>query len=84
MLPHAAPLHPVPEMLQINRGLELPLSDAVNCNWAPGFSWAEDGVTLTEVAAINVTSAVAEADGSATAVAFTATLAGAGKVAGAV
>lgn len=39
---------------------------------------------LTEVAATNVTRAVEEADGSAMAVAFTATLAGVGKVAGAV
>lgn len=39
---------------------------------------------LTEVAATNVTRAVAEAEGSAIAVAFTTTLGGAGKVAGAV
>lgn len=71
-------------MLQINRGLEFPLSDAVNCNWAPGFNWADEGDMLTEVAATNVTRAVAEAEGSAIAVAFTTTLGGAGKVAGAV
>ncbi|MGA7767407.1 MAG: hypothetical protein WCA27_14435 [Candidatus Sulfotelmatobacter sp.] len=84
MLPQADPLHPVPAMLQITRGLELPLTAAVNCNWAPGFTWAEGGDTLTATAATSATAAEAEAEGSATAVAFTATLGGAGKVAGAV
>lgn len=84
MLPHADPLHPLPEMLQINRGLEFPASEAVNCNWAPGFTCAADGDTLTEAAATNVTTAEAETVGAAIAVAFTTTLAGTGKVAGAV
>jgi hypothetical protein len=84
MLPQAEPLQPLPEMLQINTGLVFPFSAAVNCNFAPGFSCAEDGDMLTDAAATNVTIAEAEADGSATAVAFTATLAGEGNVAGAV
>jgi hypothetical protein len=84
MLPQADPPHPLPDMLQITRALELPLTVAVNCNWARGFSWAEGGDTLTEAAATSVTAAEAAADGSAIAVAFTATLGGAGRVAGAV
>ena len=84
MLPQADPLHPLPDMLQIIRALELPLTLAVNCNWALGFSWAEDGDTLTEAAATSATAAEAEAEGSAIAVAFTATLGGVGRVAGAV
>src|SRR5216683_873311 len=82
MLPQADPLHPLPDRLQITTALELPLTLAVNCNWALGFSWAEGGNTLTEAAATSVTAAEAVADGSATAVAFTATLGGAGRVAG--
>jgi len=82
MLPQADPLHPLRDTLQITTALELPLTVAVNCNWALGFSWAEGGNTLTEAAATSVTAAEAVADGSATAVAFTATLGGAGRVAG--
>jgi len=82
MLPQADPLHPLPDRLQITTALELPLTLAVNCNWAPGFSWAEGGDTLTEAAATSVTAAEAVADGSATAIAFTATLGGAGRIAG--
>ena len=84
MLPQAGALQPLPDMLQITRGLELPLTVAVNCAWAPGFSWTEGGETLTEEPATSVTVADPEADGSAIAVAFTATLGGAGKIAGAV
>jgi len=82
MLPQADPLHPLPDRLQITTALELPLTLAVNCNWALGFSWAEGGNTLTEAAATSVTAAEAVADGSATAIAFTATLGGAGRIAG--
>jgi hypothetical protein len=71
-------------MLHITRELELLLTVAANCNWAPGFSWAEDGDTLTEAAATSVTATEAEADVSAVAVAFTVTLAGVGRFAGAV
>jgi hypothetical protein len=84
MLPQADSLHPLPDMLQMTRALEVPLTLAVNCNCAPGFSWAEGGDTLTEAAATSVTTAEAEADGSAVAVAFTVTLGGVGRVAGAV
>ena len=84
MLPQADPLHPLPDMLQITRALGLPLTLAVNCSWAFGFSWAEGGDTVTEAAAPSVTTAEAVADGSAFAVAFTATLGGVGRVAGAV
>jgi hypothetical protein len=83
MLPQARSLHPVPDMLQITRVLELPLTVAVNCNCAPGFSWAEGGDTLTEAPATSVTVANAEADGSACAVAFTVTVGGVGKSVGA-
>lgn len=38
MLPQADAVHPLPEMLQITRVLELPITFAVNCNCAPGFS----------------------------------------------
>jgi len=84
MLPQAEPLHPLPDKLQITSALELPLTVAVNCNWAPGFSRAEGGDTLSRAAATSVTVAEAEAAGSAIAVAFTATVGGVGKVAGAV
>jgi hypothetical protein len=84
ILPQADPLHPLPEILQTNRADEFPLAEAVNCNWDPGFSCAEDGDTLTEEPATSVTMAVAEAAGSLTPVAFTVTLAGFGRLAGAV
>ncbi len=83
MLPQADPLHPLPEILHTKRADEFPLDEAVNCNWAPGFTCADDGETLTEEPATRVTVAVAEADGSLTAVAFTVTLAGLGRLAGA-
>jgi len=38
MLPQADPMHPLPDMLQITRALAFPLTLAVNCNCAPGFS----------------------------------------------
>lgn len=84
MLPHAVALQPLPDMLQMNRGLEFPPSVAVNCNCAPGFSWAEGGDTLTEAVDTSVTFAEAEAEGSAVAVAFTVITGDAGNVAGAV
>jgi hypothetical protein len=83
-LPQADVLNPLPDMLQITGVLELPLTLAVNCNRALGFSWAEGGDTLSEAAATSVTAAEADADGSAVAVAFTATLGSVGRVAGAV
>lgn len=83
MLPQADSLHPLPDMLQITRVFELPVTLAVNCDCAPGFNWTEDGETLTEAAATSVTTAEAEAEGSAVAVAFTVTLGGMGRVAGA-
>src|ERR1700721_4697946 len=70
MLPQADSLHPLPDMLQITRALEFPLTLAVNCSWSLGFTCAEGGDTLTDDAATSVTDAEAEADGSATAVAF--------------
>jgi len=84
MLPQADALHPLPDMLQMTRALELPLTLVVNCNWALGFNWAEGGDTLIEAAAKSVTAAEAEADGSAVAVAFTVMLGGVGRLAGAV
>ena len=83
MLPQASSLQPLPDMLQMTRVLELPLTVAVNCNWALGFIWAEGGDTLTEAPATNVTVANAEADGSDCAVAFTVTVGGVGKIVGA-
>jgi hypothetical protein len=38
MLPQADSLHPLPDVLQITRALELPVTLAVNCNCTPGFS----------------------------------------------
>ena len=84
MLPHVDPLHPLPETLQTTSELELPVTVALNCTWAPGFNCAEDGETLTETPATRVTAADADADGSLTALAFTVTLAGLGRLAGAV
>ena len=84
MLPQLDPLQPLPEMLQIITGFELPLTEALNCNCVPGFTWDEDGDMLTEDAGTSVTEANAETDGAATAVAFTDTLGGEGNGPGAV
>jgi hypothetical protein len=84
MLPQPDPLHPLPEILQTKTADEFPLAEAVNCNWAPGFTRADDGDTLTEELATSVTVAVDDAEGSLTAIAFTATRAGVGRLAGAV
>lgn len=84
MLPQADPLQPLPDMLQMKTGLELPVSAAVNCNCAPGFTWAEGGDTLTEAATTSVTFAEAEAEGSAVAVALTVIPGDVGNAAGAV
>jgi hypothetical protein len=82
--PQEEPLHPLPDTLQITTALEFPFTEALNCSCAPGFSWAEGGDTLTETPATNDTAAEAEAEGSAWAVAFTLTLGGVGRAAGAV
>ncbi len=83
MLPQAEALQPLPDMLQITNGLEPPLSAAVNCNCAPGFTCAEGGDTLIEAATTSVTVAVAEAEGSAVALALTVIKGDVGSVAGA-
>jgi hypothetical protein len=84
MLPQADPLHPLPEILQTKTALEFPLDVAVNCSSALGFSWADDGKTLTEEPATSLIVAVAEAPGSLIAVASRVTFAGLGRLAGAV
>ena len=38
IVPQADSLHPLPDMLQITSAFEFPLTLAVNCNWALGFS----------------------------------------------
>src|SRR5579862_5815585 len=86
MVPHAAPLHPVPESVQCTDVLVVPLTLAVNCCCAPVETCAVPGVTVTETADADWMTMLADADfvGSATEVAVTVARAGLGMVAGAV
>lgn len=51
IVPQEAPLHPVPEMLQLTAVFVLPVTVAVNCCFAPVVTCAEAGVTETETEA---------------------------------
>jgi hypothetical protein len=85
MEPQLIPEHPLPETLQITTPLSGPL--ALNCNCAPGFTWAELGVTAIceeEVAATMVAVALDDLLGAATDTAVIVTLGEAGMLAGAV
>jgi hypothetical protein len=83
MLPQVMPLQPLPERLQITRGLA-PLTVAVNCFFAPGLTCAELGVTVMVGAELRLTVAVSDWLGAATEVALTVTAGGLGTVVGAV
>jgi hypothetical protein len=82
MEPHVIPEQPLPEALQITTPLPGPL--AVNCTWAPGFTWGELGETVSVGAEATIV-AVALADrlGAPTDVAVMVTVGGAGTVVGA-
>jgi hypothetical protein len=84
MVPHAAPLHPVPCTLHITAVFELPTIDALNCCVAPVASETVAGVTVTETTGTMVTIADAVFPGSAMLDAITLTLGGVGATPGAV
>jgi hypothetical protein len=84
MVPHAAPLHPVPRTLHVTAVFELPTIDALNCCVAPVARETVAGVTVTETTGTIVTLADAVLPGSAILVAITVTLGGVGATPGAV
>jgi len=53
MLPHAAPVHPTPETLQVTAVLEAPVTVAENCCCPPADTCAGLGVTLTEIEVVD-------------------------------
>lgn len=84
MVPHAAPLQPALEIVQVTAWLAVPVTVALNCCWAPTVTLAEDGETETATARMIVTLAEADLLASACEVAVTVTVAGFGTDAGAV
>ena len=84
IVPHVAPLQPVPEMLQVTARFVVPVTVAVNCCCAPVTTLAEPGETETATGGTTVTVAEADCEGSAWDVAVTFSTAGLGTVAGAV
>jgi hypothetical protein len=83
-VPQLAPEQPGPATLQVTPVIEVPVTVAVNCAVPPIGTCAEVGDTLTTIGATSVTVAMLDLVGSALEVAVTKTIAGLGKVAGAV
>ena len=84
IVPHAAPLQPAPETLQVTAVFVVPVTVAVNCCEAAVATFVEVGETETTTGAITVTVAEADLVGSACEVAVTVTVAGLGTALGAV
>ena len=85
-VPHAAPVHPLPEIIQVTDRLGLPaeFTVAVNGRKAPSSTGIVCGETETEMSLVIVTSEAEVLELSAALVACTDTEAGAGRFAGAV
>jgi len=85
-VPHAAPVHPLPESIQVTDRLGLPAEFTVTENGreAPSSTGIAPGETETEMSLVTVTSEAEILELSAALVACTETEAGAGRFAGAV
>ena len=85
-VPHVTPAQPKPVTLQVTAVLLLPVTAALNCCWAPVFSWTLAGeiVTPTCVPDEIVTVVDPNIERFKREVAVTTTVAGLGAVAGAV
>jgi hypothetical protein len=84
MVPHVAPVHPLPATLHDTVVFDVLVTVAVNCWWPRVRSCAVMGETVTETGGTIVTEAVADLVGSAVEVAVTDTCAGLGTADGAV
>jgi hypothetical protein len=85
-VPHAAPVHPLPESIQVTErlGLAAEFTVAVNGRKAPSSTGIATGETETEMSLVIVTIEAEVLELSAALVACTETEAGAGRIAGAV
>jgi hypothetical protein len=85
-VPHAAPVHPLPESIQVTDRLGLPAEFIVNENGreAPSSTGIASGETKTEMSLVIVTCEAEVLEVSAALAACTETEAGAGRLAGAV
>ena len=83
--PHAAPVHPLPERIQVTDrlGLAAEFTVAVNGREAPSSTGMALGETETEMSLVIVTIEAETLELSAALVACTETVAGAGRIAGA-
>lgn len=81
-----APAQPKPVTLQVTAVLLFPVTAALNCCWAPVFSWTLAGETVTPTCVLDeiVTVVDPDIDRFDREVAVTTTVAGLGAVAGAV
>ena len=84
IVPHAEPLQPAPERLQVTAVFVDPVTVAVNWRCAPATTFADVGEIETATAGTTVTVALADFVVSALEVAVTVTVAGFGMAAGAV
>lgn len=84
MVPHADPLQPEPETVQVTAVFVVFATVAVNCWWAPVTTSTIAGTMVTATGGRTVTVAVADLVGSATEVAVTETWGGDGTDDGAV
>lgn len=84
IVPHAAPLQPLPLTLQVTAVLVLPATVAVNCWVSPAFTCAVFGETFTDTGTAIVSVAEPEIVGSATETALIVTCGGVGVEGGAV
>jgi hypothetical protein len=87
MVPHVAPAQPNPETLHVTAVLLVPVTDALNNCWAPVFTSALAGVTVTLIGLVEVvivTVVEPDTDVFVKETAVTITVAGFGAVVGAV
>jgi len=82
--PHVRPEHPGPDNSHVTTWFPVPATVAENCCWAPGATWIDAGLTLTDTDGTSVTVEFPVVDPLATAVAVTVTVGGEGTFAGAV
>ena len=84
IVPQAAPVQPLPTMLQVTAVFVVPRTVAANCCLPPMINCAAAGATVTEMGTVIVTDAVLDFVESATEVAVTDIWGGLGAAAGAV
>jgi hypothetical protein len=71
IVPQAAPVQPLPMMVQVTAVFAVFATVAVNCRWPPVITFAVVGEIVTATGGMTVTEAVADLVGSATEVALT-------------